>query len=417
MSAPRILIAVDSINVNDSSGSRANVAIIQNLRDSGFQVTVIHSSYQDIAISGVETRNIGELKTDLNYWLSRAQRVAQRWFSWPLHRFQEARFGFSFTFFNDVNRFQKELDKFNPSNFDLIITLSKGGSFRPHGAVLRNIGWHSKWLAYIHDPYPMHFYPEPYTWTESGHRFKEAFMQRITQKAQFVAFPSQLLYQHMAAFFPECKTKSVIIPHQNESAQEALNQVPDYFDTNTFNLVHAGNLMKQRDPAGLIQGFKDFLSANPNANARLYLIGPASYHQKAIESAITNVPQIVFLPKGEPYYSVMGIQNNTSVNVILEAAAPDSPFLPAKMVNCVAAEKPILHLGPARSETMRLLGADYPWHATISDSKTIANVLTKLFKRHQEHTLQADYPVSELKAYFNATHLKQLIVEKCLNRK
>lgn len=418
MSAPRILIAVDSINVNDSSGSRANVAIIQNLRDTGFQLTVIHSSYREIEIPGVETRNIGELKSDINYWLSRAQRVAQRWSNWPLHRYQEGRFGFSFTFFNDVNRFRDELKNYDPAKFDLIITLSKGGSFRPHGAVLHSQVWHAKWLAYIHDPYPSHLYPEPYTWTESGHLLKEAFMRRIIHKATFVGFPSQMLLEHMSAFFPEVKEKSVVIPHQNESAQNSLTDVPEYFDARLFNLVHAGNLMKQRDPAGLIQGFKDFLNENPQAqnNARLYLIGPASYHQKAIEAAIANVPQIVFLPKGEPYYTVMGIQNNASVNIILEADAPDSPFLPAKMVNCTAAEKPIVHLGPARSETMRLLGADYPWHATISDSKTIANVLTQLFKRHQEQTLKADYHVSELKTYFEATHLKQLIVEKCLNR-
>lgn len=244
-------------------------------------------------------------------------------------------------------------------------------------------------------------------------------MRRITQKAQFIAFPSQLLLEHMSAFFPDCKHKSFVIPHQNESAQISLTEVPEYFDPKLFNLLHAGNLMKQRDPAGLIQGFKDFLNENPQAqnHARLYLIGPASYHQKAIEAAMANVPQIVFLPNGEPYYAVMGIQNNAAVNIILEADAPDSPFLPAKMVNCTAAEKPILHLGPARSETMRLLGDTYPWHAEIHDSQRISSILQSLFNQFLNGGLKADYQSDRLNHYFGAPHFKQLIFDKCLHRK
>ncbi len=419
MSLPRILVVVDSINVNDSSGSRANVAIIQNLRDSGFQVTVIHSSYQEIAIEGVETFSVGELKTDVNYWLSRTQRVLQRNLKWPLHRYQEAKFGFSFTFFNDVNRFQNVLRKFNSANFDLILTLSKGGSFRPHGAILKLQNWHQKWLAYIHDPYPMHFYPEPYTWTEPGHAMKEAFMRKIAAKATWVAFPSELLLEHMADFIPDFREKSFVIPHQSESTQKSSTQVPDYFNTQGFNIVHAGNLMKQRDPIGLIAGFKSFIANNEKAqqNARLYLIGPASYHQSAIEKAIKDVPQIVFLPKGEPYYTILGIQNSASINVILEANAAESPFLPAKMVNCVAAQKSIVHLGPKRSETMRLLGDSYPWHAEISDSKRISELFQTHFEQFLNGRLKADYPVESLNHYFGAPHLKQLIFDLCLNRK
>jgi hypothetical protein len=419
MSATTILIVVDSINVNDSSGSRANMAIIQNLRDSGFQITVVHSTYKEIEIPGVKTISVGELKSDVNYWLSRTQRVMQRNFKWPLHRYQEAKFGFSFTFFNDVNRFRNVLQKFNSNQFDLIITLSKGGSFRPHGAVLKLQNWHHKWLAYIHDPYPSHLYPEPYTWTEPGHKIKEAFMQKIARNAQWVAFPSQLLLEHMSYFIPAFKAKSFVIPHQSESTQNNSTRVPDYFNAQFFNIVHAGNLMKQRDPLGLINGFKNFLQKNNEAqrNARLLLIGPASYHQLAIENAIKDTPQIVFLPKGEPYYTILGIQNAASVNIILEADAAESPFLPAKMVNCVAAQKAILHLGPKQSETIRLLGDTYPWHARISDSKQIAETLQTLFEQFSTGNLKPDYPVESLNQYFGASHLKQLIFDVCLNRK
>ena len=38
----KILVIVDSIDVNDSSGSKANVALIQNLAACGFDVLVLH---------------------------------------------------------------------------------------------------------------------------------------------------------------------------------------------------------------------------------------------------------------------------------------------------------------------------------------------------------------------------------------
>jgi hypothetical protein len=38
---------------------------------------------------------------------------------------------------------------------------------------------------------------------------------------------------------------------------------PSYFDVSKFNVLHAGNLMKQRSPEGLIAGFQLFLLHYP----------------------------------------------------------------------------------------------------------------------------------------------------------
>ena len=152
----KILVVAESINVEDSSGSKANVALILNLRDIGYEVVVYHYTRQGIELEGIRCFQIKERKTNLLYFLSRGQRKIQHGLKVNLAKFFEPKFGFSFTFLNDSKSIEKALKKmdFNP---ELILTLSKGASFRPHHALLGLPALHPKWMAYIHDPYPFHY--------------------------------------------------------------------------------------------------------------------------------------------------------------------------------------------------------------------------------------------------------------------
>ena len=79
----KILIVVDSINIEDSSGSKANVALIQNLAIAGFDVLVYHYTRMNIELKDVNCFAIPEIKYSPLYFLSRLQRVLQRrniWF-------------------------------------------------------------------------------------------------------------------------------------------------------------------------------------------------------------------------------------------------------------------------------------------------------------------------------------------------
>ena len=112
--------------------------------------------------------------------------------------------------------------------------MSKGASFRPHYAVLQLPQFHDKWMAYVHDPYPMHCYPRPYDWVETSYKQKEKFFKLVSEKARYSAFPSQLLKEWMGSYFPNFLRTGIIIPHQN--ADYKINDVvlPDYFDNTKF---------------------------------------------------------------------------------------------------------------------------------------------------------------------------------------
>ena len=411
----RVLVISESIDVEDSSASKVNVAMIKNLMTEGYQVKVLHYTRKTINIDGIDCIAIKERKFNLNYVLSRSQRLFQRYFKVNLSEFLEHIFGHSFTFFNDSNSIASAV-KANYNGEDLIITLSKGASFRAHHAMLKLTQLHKKWLAYIHDPYPFHFYPRPYNWVEKGYKYKESFFRAVTEKAGMSGFPSKLLQEWMGSYFPNCLVTGVIIPHQSDMASMDEVSLPSYFDESKFNLLHAGNLMKARDPQGLIEGFRRFLVNNPGAeaDAKLILLGSADYHEKAINEAIVSIPEVYFANENVPYHLVKQMQKQTSVNIILEAKSEISPFLPGKFPDCVKANQPILLLGPHYSETKRLLGDSYQYMAEADQVDKIAKQIESLYNQWKKAPNKAGLNRPDLEHYVSKEYLAATI-KKVLN--
>jgi hypothetical protein len=407
----KVLIVVDSIDIEDSSGSKANVALIQNLVSSGFEVLVYHYTLREIQLQGVNCFAIPEIKYSPLYFLSRLQRVLSRNFDCNFAPFLEKLFGFSFTFLNDSHSIVKALKKatFQPN---LVLTLSKGGSFRPHYALLQLPKWHSKWMAYVHDPYPFHFYPRPYTWVESSYKRKEIFFTNVSEKAKYSAFPSQLLLEWMGSFYANFIETGIVIPHQNAKYNLQNKDFPDYFDAAKFNLLHAGNLMKQRSPRGLLEGFRLFLNQYPEAkkDSKLILLGNASNHSKMLEEYQIDNPEIYIYNGNVAFDVVYNLQKNVSVNIILESKSEISPFLPAKFPHCVEANKMILPLTPYNSEIRRLLGNDYPYWAEADEEEKIAHIIKNLYQLWKRNPDNLLLNRNDLVEYLSADYLKKIII-------
>ena len=412
----KILVVVESIDVEDSSGAKGRVALIQNLKKAGFDPVVYHYTRKNLSLDNILCVPIQEDRRSLLFFLSRMERYARYYLKLQLNRPLEKLFGFSFTLLNDRNSIVSALKKldFQP---DLVFTLSKGGSFRPHHALLQIPEWHDRWVAYMHDPYPMHLYPKPYPWKEPGYKRKEEFIGKIAEKAKFPVFPSLLLKEWMGQFFEGYLLKGEVIPHQIDCSYDATGTFPDYFDEQKFNLLHAGNLLQARQPHWLVVAFENFLNKFPEANeeARLLMIGRAGYHTEYLKTKAEKYPEIVVIPENQNFRVVNLLQEKTGVNIILEAKSDVSPFLPGKFAHCVKADKPILHLGPENSETRRLLGINYPYAAEIDEVPRITKMIEELYFRwKKEGGLKLDRP--DLEEYLSPTHLKE-VLENLMEKK
>jgi hypothetical protein len=406
----KILVVVDSINIEDSSGSKANVALINNLVEAGFEVLVYHYSLSNIQLQRASCHDIPEIKYSPLYFLSRIQRILARNFEINLAPFLERLFGFSFTFFNDTNSILKALKKLSFAP-DLVLTLSKGGSFRPHYAVLKLPQLHDKWMAYVHDPYPFHFYPRPYNWVEPNYKSKEAFFKEVAEKAKYSAFPSQLLLEWMGGYFPSFMKTGVVIPHQNSKYTIQNTVFPSYFDSSKFNLLHAGNLLNTRSPKGLIEGLKLFFERNPEAKkeVRLLLIGSCAGYSQMVSDYQKDIPELFVHDGIIPFDVVYNIQQNSTVNIIMEAKSEISPFLPAKFPHCVAANKTILSLAPCLSEVKRLLGIYYEYWSEVDDVNKISKLIEELYTLWRENPNNLLLNRVDLQDYLSVDYLKQTI--------
>jgi hypothetical protein len=215
----------------------------------------------------------------------------------------------------------------------------------------------------------------------------------------------------MGSYFPDFLKTGIVIPHQNAKYAIQNPDFPSYFDRKKFNLLHAGNLLKQRSPKGLIEGFQLFLQKNPSAksDARLLLLGPADYHTKILEEFDKSIPEIYIYNGNVAFDTIYNIQKNTAVNIILESKAEISPFLPAKFAHCVEADKTILLLSPFYSETKRLLGNDYPYWSEADDTEKIAALIADLFKEWKSNPESFRLNRPDLLEYLSKSSLKKTI--------
>lgn len=403
-----LLIIAETINVQDGSGAKGRVALIKNLKKAGYNLKVLHYSRKEIHLKGINCISIKEDRMSILFLLSRLERLVRFYFKIHISKQLENKFGFSFTLFNDRNSIAKALSKEDNFKPDWVFTLSQGGSFRPHHALLKTPKYHSKWIAYIHDPYPMHWYPKPYTWKEAGFQQKEDFMKEIASTCKLVAFPSKLLMEWMGDQFAPFYNKGIVIPHQIDSTKGALDLKGNFnLKKDKFTVLHAGNLLQARNPRALVEGFIKFKEKLPLANTQLILLGPAPFVKTFLEEQSALYSFIQIIPENKPFNEVLALQHMVDVNIILEAKAEFSPFLPGKFPHCIQAEKPILVLGPEKSEVRRLLGDSYPYCATIDNSNKIAEILSELYSQWEVGNNQLIR--GDLKQYLSEKHLKQVI--------
>lgn len=361
------------------------MALVQNLSQS-FNLTVLHKSEDEIPINSFSALKVQELKWNWQYLLSRTVRLLRRYVGINLSPFFEKRVGFSFTFLSLSYSFQKVLNVFDTSNFHLVITLSQGESFVPHHAVLKSARFHEKWLAYIHDPYPMACYPKSYAWDSPGTYQKKEFMQAVCDHALFLSFPSLLLSEWMQKFYRFDSKKVKIIPHQIDRVLDKKSELRDksFFDKKKFNLLYAGHVLSQRNPLPIIDAFNLFINKYCGSidNCQLTFIGPVSSVWKNKLTEISS-DHIKFYPT-QDFEFIIQLQQQASVNIIIEANDDHSPFLPAKFPHCVFSQRPMLVLSPLKSELRRLLGATFPFISSPADTQAILENIKQLYENWKE---------------------------------
>jgi hypothetical protein len=109
-----------------------------------------------------------------------------------------------------------------------------------------------------------------------------------------MVYPSQFLAEWMESYYPPGQSKSEIIPHQISSHLTSSESLPEFFNSNNFNILHAGNMMSARNPTSLILAFEQFLQHNPEAqkHSKLLFVGVSSDYDDFIKEKQQAMPQL-----------------------------------------------------------------------------------------------------------------------------
>ena len=71
----KVLVLCESLDENDSSGTKGRVSLLKSFVKAGYSTTALHYSRKDIIIEGVKCISVKERKAGLLYFLSRIQRL------------------------------------------------------------------------------------------------------------------------------------------------------------------------------------------------------------------------------------------------------------------------------------------------------------------------------------------------------
>jgi glycosyltransferase involved in cell wall biosynthesis len=293
-------------------------------------------------------------------------------------------FQFNYRFYRRRKAFNFRLKKILEKNYDLIMAFGGGGFFEPLHATSNQIGKFKK-LGYVHDPYPGDVYPKPYQSKSNTFSNKEKLkLQKIINRLDYIAFPSQYLSQWMNKFYTYPDYKVKIIPHllpiNNRKSTVSATIIDNFLDEYLIEednfYLHTGTLLKHRPINKIIEAFESLIyEGKLSKGFKMVFIGNINY-----EIPKHNINTVVILNKRLPIDLINGIAAKSAALMIIEHIGEFSPFLPGKVPEYIALKKPIMHFGPNNSETVRILKSnnvhDY-FSAELDDINEIKSVLIK----------------------------------------
>ena len=141
----------------------------------------------------------------------------------------------------------------------------------------------------------------------------------------------------------------------------------------------------------------------------MLFIGYNDFHKEVLNK-YKNYPNIKIF-EYVPFDITNKLQQNVTVNIILESKSEISPFLPGKFPHCVEANRPILLLGPYYSEIRRLLGKDYVYWSEVDDIEKICQLISNLYIIWKNKSKKMELGRPDIKEYLSIKHLKSVIEE------
>jgi hypothetical protein len=297
---------------------------------------------------------------------------------------------------------------------DAVIVRGAGREFEPHMAMLN---WKPPvpWIAHYHDPYPASLYPEPYRQkTRLLSSRQERVHRQILAQADALTFPSQrLLDWVLAGEHGRYRHKAFVVPHIASGPHTGGDEDADAetLEAGCLNLLHAGTLLRERDPRALLRGFLAFVGADAERRrlARLVFVGRVdrTHSDHGEWQMLSREGLLRSIERRLSYRAASRLSQAADCLVLIEANAEVSPFFPAKLSDYLWAGRPIVALSPPESATADLLEAEYPLRVSPGDTVSVAVALERVWTAWRAGQLAELVPRRAIATSLSATAVRR----------
>ena len=239
------------------------------------------------------------------------------------------------------------------------------------------------WCAHFSDPWPGHLYPPPYKEDLSPHPWLQGRLERLFDRmldaAHSYTFPSERLMNWMlAGTRSRYRSKAHVVLQIGYEDGARLSQAES---SRGFAVVHAGNLMKQRDVGPFLDAVRALLTRMPEArpHLRLEFVGPRGRDNDTKLQGAEDLADLISVRDCMAFEETWQWMKSAAVLLLVEADLCEGIFFPAKFADYLSARRPILALSPPVGTVADMIGDGSGLRVSLRDTQAIAEALGRLY--------------------------------------
>lgn len=252
------------------------------------------------------------------------------------------------------------------------------------------------WVANTNDPWDLCYFPGQPVQPGRDRFFASLWLQRTFRHAQLLMFPSQRL-ANFHFRLADHNAAIGIIPHVGWSQKHEQSRNDLAGGRPLFTLVHTGKIgstdISGRSTRGLLSALARFLAVAPEARSvvRFLVAGPEDNQTRRLVDELGLQEQVAFVGRLSYEESLKRI-SSASVCVLIEAKMDEGIFLPSKLIDYIAARKPILALSPRMGVAADMAAAGELLRVDPDDVPAIQAAIASLYANFQRGTLHSCAP-------------------------
>jgi len=266
------------------------------------------------------------------------------------------------------------------------------------------------WIAHFSDPWvDSPYLIAPHWQRKILHRMEKS----VINEANAIIFVNTLTLEQVMSKYPvELRKKAFVVPHGfDEEAFSFIKKVPEQKRSSCLTILHVGNFYNHRNPIPLIDALSLLQKNGDYPPLRIIFIGHYEPWYKTYAKNKNLSANVSFLGTKSYLESTLHLMLADALLVIDAPGKLDNVFLPSKLIEYLAFNKPIFGITPNNSASAKLLQSIDSFIAPPDDNKAIADCILNMLNLWQRGELKMPSTYNEIISSYNIHNTTKLLLD------